>query len=56
LDWLMDNGAITPNGGRKTAKGAGIVWAESQPTWPDGTRARSIVLDLPLSVRKSLPQ
>ena len=56
LDWLLDNGAITPSGGRKTATGTGIVWAESQPTWPDGTRPRSIVLDLPLSVRNSLPQ
>jgi hypothetical protein len=56
LDWLLDNGAIMPGGGRKTATGTGIVWAESQPTWPDGTRARSIVLDLSLSVRNSLPK
>jgi hypothetical protein len=31
---------------RPTPKsGIGIVWAESQPKWPDGTRRRSIVID-----------
>lgn len=56
LDWLLDNGGITTSGGRKPASGTGIVWAESQPTWPDGTRPRSIVIDLTLNVRKLLPQ
>jgi hypothetical protein len=31
---------------RPTPKpGVAIVWAESQPKWPDGTRRRSIVID-----------
>jgi hypothetical protein len=31
----------------KPAKpGQGIVWAESQPQWPDGTRRRSVVIDV----------
>jgi len=27
------------------SKGIAIVWAESQPTWPDGSRRRSIVIE-----------
>ena len=31
---------------RPTPKpGTAIVWAESQPEWPDGSRRRSIVID-----------
>jgi putative DNA primase/helicase len=34
-------------GARSPAKsGRGILWAESQRTWPDGKRRRSIVIDL----------
>ena len=56
VDWLLENGGITLTGSRKSGSGFGIVWAETQKTWPDGTRARSIVFDLPLHVRNSLPQ
>ena len=30
---------------RMPTQGIGIVWAESQPTWPDGKRRRSIVIE-----------
>jgi len=30
---------------RMPTPGTGIVWAESQPTWPDGNRRRSIVIE-----------
>jgi hypothetical protein len=56
LDWLSSKGCITLSRGGKPASGNAVVWAESQPTWPHGPRPRSIVLDLPLSVRNSLPQ
>ncbi len=30
---------------RMPTQGIGIIWAESQPTWPDGKRRRSIVIE-----------
>ena len=53
LDWLIKNGAIVPSG--EPDRGNGVGWARSQKTWPNGTRVRSIVIDLPLHVRKLLP-
>jgi putative DNA primase/helicase len=41
LDWLSDQKAL-PNAGRRPRSGTSIVWAESQPTWPDRSRPRSI--------------
>jgi hypothetical protein len=42
VDYLRKNGRLACSG--STGKGQGIKWAESQPTWPDGTRVRSIVI------------
>jgi hypothetical protein len=32
--------------GQGLKSGTSITWAESQPQWPDGSRPRSIVIDL----------
>jgi hypothetical protein len=37
-----------------TKNGPAIVWAESQPTWPDGSRPRSVVIDLQPDLFKGL--
>ena len=43
LKFLREKNALPS---RRTPKpGVAIVWAESQPKWPDGTRRRSIVID-----------
>src|ERR1700730_1484699 len=34
--------------------GSAIVWAESQPTWPDGLRTRSVVIDVRPDLFKGL--
>ena len=34
--------------------GPAIVWAESQPTWPDGSRPRSIVINVEPGLFKGL--
>jgi hypothetical protein len=34
--------------------GPAIVWAESQPTWPDGSRTRSVVIDVRPDLFKEL--
>ena len=56
LDWLLEHDGIALTGNRKPGAGIAIVWAETQKTWPDGTRARSIVIDLSLNLRTLLPQ
>jgi hypothetical protein len=48
LDHLRKKGCLAKPASPK--KGQGIVWAESQPQWPDGTRPRSIVIKLKPSV------
>jgi putative DNA primase/helicase len=42
LDCLRQNGRLICSG--SPGHGQGIKWAESQPTWPDGTRVRSVVI------------
>jgi putative DNA primase/helicase len=37
-----------------TKNGPAIVWAESQPTWPDGSRPRSVVIDVQPDLFKGL--
>jgi hypothetical protein len=43
LDYLRKNGQLAGGSG-SPGRRQGIVWAESQPQWPDGTRPRSIVI------------
>ena len=44
LKFLREQNALPS---RRTPKpGVAIVWAESQPKWPDGTRRRSIVINV----------
>jgi putative DNA primase/helicase len=45
LDWLRSQNCL-PNRPKPAKRGQGIVWAESQPEWPDGTRRRSVVIDV----------
>jgi len=45
LECLRKRGCLA-NGHTAPGRGQGIVWAESQPLWPDGTRPRSIVITL----------
>src|ERR1700680_162480 len=45
LEWLRSKNAL-PNRPTPTKRGNEIVWAESQPQWPDGIRHRSIVIDV----------
>jgi hypothetical protein len=42
LDHLQKHGRLTCSG--SPGGGLSIKWAESQPTWPDGQRVRSIVI------------
>jgi len=46
LRWLYAKGALSIKGTPPTKPGTGIVWAESQPQWPGGSRPRSIGIDL----------
>jgi hypothetical protein len=43
LKFLRTKNALSSRSSPKS--GAAIVWAESQPLWPDGNRPRSIVID-----------
>jgi putative DNA primase/helicase len=45
LEWFKSRRCL-PNCPTPTKRGQGIVWAESQPVWPDGSRPRSIVFDV----------
>jgi hypothetical protein len=44
--WLHGKAALSTKGTPPTKPGTGIVWAESQPQWPGGSRPRSICIDL----------
>jgi hypothetical protein len=46
LRWLYAKSALSTKGTPPTKPGIGIVWAESQPQWPGGSRPRSISIDL----------
>lgn len=46
LRHLYDNKALKTKGARPANARNGIVWAETQPTWPTGQRPRSIVIEL----------
>ena len=46
LRWLYAKSALSTKGSPPAKPGTGIVWAESQPLWPDGSRPRSIVIEL----------
>ncbi len=43
LEWLRKQGRL-PNCPPAPKAGHAIVWAETQPNWPDGSRPRSIVI------------
>jgi hypothetical protein len=53
LEWLKSKNAL-PNRPTPTKRGNDIVWAESQPQWPDGVRRRSIVIDVSGNLFKGL--
>ena len=42
LDWLRGKNLLPAKPSAPARAGTGIVWAESQPTWPNGSRVRSI--------------
>ncbi len=46
LQWLRSKNALPGKPVPPANPGIAIVWAESQPKWPDGSRPRSIVIDL----------
>src|SRR3984957_1353119 len=52
LDDLRKNGRLTCSG--SPGHGQSIKWAESQPTWPDGTRPRSIVITFRPALRPTV--
>ncbi|MBV9631877.1 MAG: DUF927 domain-containing protein, partial [Xanthobacteraceae bacterium] len=52
LRWLAARGGLMVRGGVPPS-GTSIVWAESQPDWPDRKRRRSVVVDLPISFLKT---
>jgi hypothetical protein len=47
LKSLRSKNALPSRPAPPVNSGTAIVWAESQPNWPDGTRPRSIVIDEP---------
>jgi hypothetical protein len=49
---LLSSKRCLPNRPKPAKGGQGIVWAESQPQWPDGRRRRSIVIDVKPKVLK----
>jgi hypothetical protein len=53
LEWLQSQKCL-PNRATPMNGGTGIVWAESQPQWPDGVRRRSIVIDVKADLFKGL--
>ena len=52
LRWLAARGGLTARNGAPPS-GPSIVWAESQVDWPDKTRPRSVVMELPKSFLKT---
>jgi hypothetical protein len=46
LRWLQSKKALPYKPALPANSGNAIVWAESQPEWPDGSRPRSIVIEL----------
>jgi hypothetical protein len=46
LEWLRSKNALPARPAVPTKGGTGIVWAESQPTWPDGSRRRSVEITI----------
>jgi hypothetical protein len=46
LQWLNSKRALYGNRAVPAKLGTSIVWAERQPTWPDGDRRRSFVIDI----------
>jgi putative DNA primase/helicase len=46
LRWLQSKQALPHKPALPTKSGNAIVWAESQPEWPDRSRPRSIVIEL----------
>jgi putative DNA primase/helicase len=46
LRWLQSKRALPYRPAVPAKSGRAIVWAESQPEWPDGSRPRSIVIEL----------
>jgi hypothetical protein len=51
---LLSSKRCLPNRPKPAKGGRGIVWAESQPQWPDGTRRRSVVIDVKDELFKGL--
>jgi hypothetical protein len=54
LRWLYAKSALSTKGTPPTKPGTAIVWAESQPLWPGGSRPRSIVIDLSSSLLEQI--
>ena len=50
LRWLQSKKAIPSMPALPAKSGNAIVWAESQPEWPDGCRRRSVVIELTAEV------
>jgi putative DNA primase/helicase len=46
LRWLYSKNALCSKRGPSGSSAPAITWAESQPLWPDGSRPRSIILEL----------
>ena len=54
LRWLQSKTALPGKTAVPARSGNAIVWAESQPQWPDGSRPRSIVIELTKSKAKDI--
>jgi putative DNA primase/helicase len=54
LRWLRAENALPSRPALPLKEGPAIKWAESQPTWPDGTRRRSILINVRPDLFKSL--
>jgi putative DNA primase/helicase len=46
LSWLHSQNALSSKRGPSGSSTPAITWAESQPVWPDGSRPRSIVIEV----------
>jgi hypothetical protein len=46
LRWLRSKNALTLKRRSAVKSGSSVTWAESHVTWPNGSRRRSIVIDL----------
>jgi putative DNA primase/helicase len=54
LRWLRVQNALPSRPALPLKEGPAIKWAESQPTWPDGSRRRSVVIKVRPDLFKSL--